>query len=123
MTPEEEVEHHDGFVRWATSLEAVQAMAERGWDTMPIGHRFAVWLAPEWHLATHGERDYVCRHSTRARCAQPVVAVMMRRKHVRANPAAVRHAPWGYCADHMFGNWIEGDRVVHLRIVDIGCRS
>jgi hypothetical protein len=121
MTPEEQVEQQPGFIRWATSIESVQALAERGWDTMPAGQRFAVWISEEWHLADAGERRaYVCRHSTRNRCPQPIAAVMMRRKHVRLNPDAVRHQPWGYCGDHMFANWIEGDRVVHRRLVEIG---
>ena len=73
------------------------------------------WVArpdEEWCLATPDEADVrKCRHSTAHPCPNKPVAAMNR--GVRINePPYVADRLWFYCADHMYGRWIEDGEVM-----------
>jgi hypothetical protein len=45
-------------------------------------------------------------------CRAPVARLMRRDKHALAGVT-----PWHYCAEHMYGRWVEDGKVMHWRLV------
>lgn len=82
------------------------------------------WSSPghEWRVVPEG-RDWTtdpaiiadrrCRFGSRWRgyCRRPAVAALD-----RARPTLGRHLWYGYCADHVYGRWIEDGVVVGWRL-------
>jgi hypothetical protein len=75
----------------------------------PAGYRWEAVPDSDWSVLppAAGKR---CRRLLRdyAPCNAPAAAVLMRR-----NGAAFASRPrWNYCAGHMYGRWVEGDKVM-----------
>jgi hypothetical protein len=68
-----------------------------------------------WELLPLGAPGKRCRGDNN-RCRLPAVAFMWR--HNSAVPAG--RARWNYCAGHMYGRWIDGDKVMCWRHVKNG---
>ena len=84
---------------------------EPEWD----GFEWAAAPNPGWRLTT-GKR---CRWMMPGRrsCKQPSVAAIN-----RAMPGH-RQNWWGYCGEHLYGNWIEDGQVMHWTLRKIGAQS
>lgn len=53
----------------------------------------------------------------RIRCSNPAVAELNRERRTWAQSGSVtRPAWWAYCADHMYGRWIENGQVYEWRL-------
>ena len=91
-------------------------MAERpphGWTTpIPDGYEVVAAPAPGWRVAT----GKLCRRMTRqyVYCRAPSVAEVNRSVFGKGNNW------WAYCADHLYGHWIEDGRVMVWRLQEIG---
>jgi hypothetical protein len=74
------------------------------WPEVPDGHEVTAVPDPDWAVAGPGR---TCRRAfgrgTRA-CGEPAVAVLYRGE---------RGQPWGYCATHACGRWVEGAIIMH----------
>jgi hypothetical protein len=91
--------------------------------TAPEGFRYeAVAEGEDWRLVA----AYVirrCRAGAGYRhtaCGKPAVAETRRR--VARTTAPVRFVWWAYCAEHLYGRWIEGDRIMCWRLTEEGER-
>ena len=62
-----------------------------------------------WRLVTDDEIERVCRGGGRG-CKGQVVAMLN-----RGRPGTTRR--FYYCADHLYGRWIEDEKVLHWRLV------
>jgi len=89
-------------------------MADRpghNWTDIPEGHEVVAVPDTEWDIGTGGRR---CRRAfgrgTKA-CGKPAVAVLRR---------GARGQLWAYCADHLYGRWIENGFVMHYILVKAG---
>lgn len=65
----------------------------------PDGCEFVAVPDDGWTIG--GREDRACRWSMSSRCPNPTVASFQR-----------GNGPWFYCADHMFGRWIEDGAVM-----------
>lgn len=64
-----------------------------------------------WRPATtYEQRHKRCRHSPKAPCIKQPVAALHRGAY------GPRPTWWFYCADHMYGRWIEDGHVVSWRV-------
>lgn len=70
------------------------------------------WVAEpdiEWRLANDAEAQArLCRHSTRPTCPNNPVAALARTFGGWGSDA---YRWWFYCADHMYGRWVEDGQV------------
>ena len=76
----------------------------------PPGHHYEVETADGWRLAK-GKR---CRAGVGYRssaCGAPSVAELKRMW-------GTGWRWWAYCAEHMYGRWVEGGRVVEWRLAE-----
>jgi hypothetical protein len=76
----------------------------------PPGHHWeaAEETRPDWRVGGDGRQ--CSYHGGRFRCQNPAVAALDR-GHRRGN---VRHESWRYyCADHLYGRWVEGGKLMH----------
>lgn len=78
-------------------FEAVQEDSD--WITPPIGAGRCRGNAGSGHRA----------------CGAPAVVTLMRRRSWRNGYSG--QTPWDYCAEHMYGRWIEDGKVMHWRLV------
>lgn len=78
----------------------VDSVARPTWD-IPAGHAWVVEADDDWSTSPMSASP-VCR---RPKCSAPSVAWLRR--------GLTRPQWWGYCADHMYGRWVDGDVVKH----------
>lgn len=71
------------------------------------GYSWRAEAARDWRIHT---RDMLCRWiSNRVRCTTPAV-VDLRRPRYRSSTGVGTW--WAYCAEHMYGRWVEDDVVM-----------
>jgi hypothetical protein len=76
----------------------------------PAGHIHEPVLADDWRLVAGAKR---CRlMQARKACGAPAVAELDRSRWADARPHW-----WAYCAEHMFGRWVEDGQVWEWRVV------
>lgn len=75
------------------------------------GFHWEATISDDWRLVTSDERHRTCRRPT---CNEHPVAAL-NRKHRRNS--GVSDCWWVYCAEHLYGNWIEGGEVMHWRLI------
>jgi hypothetical protein len=75
-----------------------------------------VWVAapegPDWRTNDGTRR---CRASAGYRhpaCGQPAVAEFNRRRNRYKPPFGTADSWWAYCGEHLFGRWVQDDRVM-----------
>jgi hypothetical protein len=79
--------------------------------------------AEEWRLPSRYPR---CRRKVgqRVMCPNAPVADMRRMRTIDSPVSGGRtlRKPewWAYCAEHMYGNWIEDGKVVHWKLIEAG---
>ena len=84
---------------------------EPGWHP---GEGFHLEAAPKpgWRLDEYRR----CRWMVgRRSCGKPSVAALNRGQYIRYRGRV--DSWWGYCADHLYGNWIEDDQVMGWRMI------
>lgn len=92
-------------------------------DGVPEGCRVEVTAEDplRWRTVDEAEAErYRCRWTTgpgHETCGARPVAALDRGRHPFGGPR--RPSWWYYCGDHLYGRWIEGDEVVHYRIVRV----
>lgn len=97
----------DGFIRIATPEEAATWWGEAA----PDGFVVAVFEDQRWRTVDDPNGVRRCRRNGRnVRCDNRVVAALLRAHR------GTRGAWWNYCAEHMYGRWIEDGKVVSLRL-------
>lgn len=72
---------------------------------LPDGFAWAVLPVPGWEVGN--PLGYACRAGAgngRKACGRPAVATAERGGRTRR---------WAYCADHLYGSWIEDGKVVN----------
>lgn len=80
----------------------------------PAGCEFVAAVDELWRVGGRGDRR--CRYWVNGRsCGQPSVARMNRPRHRRGG--FVTPTWWFYCAEHLYGRWIEDGHVMawHVR--------
>jgi hypothetical protein len=76
----------------------------------PQGCRWVAVPDKAWRVDSGRQCRMIGGHP-RIRCAEPAVAAMNRGRRVYGR--GVSDSWWAYCADHMFGRWVEDGRVMH----------
>ena len=100
------------FIRLATPEEAAAFWGQ----PVPDGYEAQVYAEDEqWRVRSEDAPPRKCRG--KLACQSPPVAEMNRR------PADMRSMWWAYCAEHMYGRWIEGGRVVGCRLRPSGAEG
>lgn len=84
------------------------------WSPPPEGFHFeAVEQGPEWKTPSIGAGR--CRFQVgRKACGKPTVATLMRPVYRHTGTKA---QPWDYCADHLYGRWLEDGKVMGWRLI------
>lgn len=78
------------------------------YDPPPDGYAWtAVPAGPQWRLET-GRRCRFAGQRGQHRCTADAVAAL-NRSHWRTE---ARPSWWAYCAEHMYGRWVEDGRVM-----------
>lgn len=86
-------------------------------DWAPEGFHKEGRPAAKWRLAEPAEQQrYTCR-GTRPSCPNPPVAALLREWH-RWTTHTDGARWWFYCAEHMYGRWIEGHTVMEFFLVE-----
>jgi hypothetical protein len=81
---------------------------EPGWEA-PEGFGRVAVVNEGWRLVTGKRcRQFVVGHRA---CGRPSVAEINRGAYLRGRGRVDRF--WAYCADHLYGNWIEDGQVMH----------
>lgn len=78
------------------------------------GQRWEVEPDTGWSTKPEDVDGLVCRRyqgHDMGHAGTPAVAVLFRRRYART-PPYTRSARWGYCAEHLYGRWIEREIVV-----------
>ena len=84
------------------------------YDPPPAGYRWeAVVQGKDWRAATDEETSGRCR-SPRKTCVMPPAAALNRRLRLASGTV---DSWWLYCDEHMYGRWIEVDKVMGWRLV------
>lgn len=83
------------------------------WALPPDGFHFEVAEQGEWVIPAVGAGR--CRYGKPA-CKKPAAASMMRTHHTKYGS---QNVPWDYCADHLYGRWIEDGKVVGWRLAKV----
>lgn len=97
-------------------------------DTPPAGYVYVPAEEPEdggsyakpFVVLEPGETPRRCRWLLNRRaCGKPSVAKMNRGKtsYTGGSVGKTSEAWWHYCADHLYGRWIEDGRLMHWRLV------
>ncbi|MFL5911452.1 MAG: hypothetical protein ACJ768_12860 [Gaiellaceae bacterium] len=90
----------------------VTTFVPEGWSQPPPGfHYEAVQESASWELIQERFRGRRCRAP---RCTNDAIVTVYRTTHYRRGPVDM---PWHYCADHMYGRWIEDGKVFSWRLV------
>ncbi len=105
--------------RWlAVALIVTGELAVRPtpWSVPPDGFHFEAVEQTDDYLpwVTPAVGAGRCRFTVgpgRKRCGAPAVATLMRGSRDRKRP-------WDYCADHLYGRWIEDGKVMGWRLVE-----
>lgn len=72
------------------------------------------WTTEPAYINLIAGRTRGCRFTVdRVRCGRPIKAVLFRGNGWQSDPH--RRYPFGYCEDHLYGRWIEDDRVLGWR--------
>lgn len=80
----------------------------------PPGYHFEARPDPDWRLEVGG----TCR---RPRCGQPAIAALNRGwVSYRTRPPRRRDSWWAYCAEHLYGHWIEDGQIMHWFLIEPG---
>jgi hypothetical protein len=86
-------------------------------DGPSVGHEIVAAEDPEWRLAAEGKR---CRRtgrehgvSFRYACGKPAVAELNRARTQASQARFPNGLWWPYCAEHLYGRWIEDGKVMH----------
>jgi len=89
------------------------------------GLEWAVREAPGWRLVEGEKRCRAGASRRHTACRAPAVAELARRRARYVEPMNLNGtvAWWAYCADHMYGRWIENGRVLEWIITSPGGRS
>jgi hypothetical protein len=83
------------------------------WAPPPDGFHFEVFHPDEWKTPPCGAGR--CRYMVGGKaCGATPVASLLRRAYYRDG---VRSVPWDYCADHLYGSWLEDGKVTRWRLV------
>jgi hypothetical protein len=81
------------------------------------GYRWVVFEDPDWRLL-EGQHTKRCRNWRAHRGAGPLaVAELKRHRWTHTG----RRVPqwWAYCADHLYGRWVEGGHVLEYRLEEL----
>lgn len=89
----------------------MRPMPPPGVDTGP-GVRWQAVPDDRWEVLTIATAGRCRRTTAGARCTARAVAALNRARGVDDRPRW-----WHYCADHLYGRWIEGGRVMGWRAV------
>lgn len=79
------------------------------WALPPDGFHFEAVEDARWRVGTG--QIFSCRQP---KCENNAVATFMRVAHYKSGR---RDVPYRYCADHMYGRWIEDGKVLNWRLV------
>lgn len=83
----------------------------------PKGWTYAVAQAsPEWRV----QPDAVSRLCRRPGCDALGIAALNRGRVRHRPPYGKADCWWAYCAEHMYGKWVEDGKVMYWGLVDAG---
>lgn len=94
-----------------TERKSLPVTRPEPWDDPPEGFHFEMaeqeqkWITPP---VGKGKCRFTVGHYQT--CGKPAVVTLMRR-HGKGD------APWDYCAEHMYGRWVEDGKVMGWRLV------
>jgi len=81
----------------------------------PEGCEFFAVMDEGWRAG--GSSSHRCRYMLNGRsCGAPSVARFNRPRHLKTG---IRPTWWHYCADHMYGRWVENGVVMTWHVRDI----
>lgn len=87
------------------------AIRPEPWGYAPYGFHFETFHPTDWEMGGGGR---ICRQKG---CRNDAVATLYRTARYSTGP---RQMPWRYCADHLYGAWIEDGQVTRWKLVKDG---
>jgi len=80
--------------------------------SVPAGYHHEAYVALNLDWRVPAVNDNGCRQlgPGRVRCNKPPVATLFR-------GSKLSKSPWNYCAEHLYGGWIENGQVMRWRVV------
>lgn len=81
----------------------------------PAGYRWVVFEAPDWRLLQQTTKR--CRNWRAHRRVSPLAVAELKRHRWTYG----RNVPewWAYCADHLYGRWVDAGRVLEYRLEEL----
>lgn len=84
----------------------------------PLEHEGYEWVGvvagPEWQARGYGRACRAGAGRAGPGCGQPAVACLNR--GISTRTWGRRNSWWGYCAEHMYGRWIEDGQVMEWQL-------
>jgi hypothetical protein len=81
---------------------------------VPPGHHLAKTVDPDWRICGRPRKCRANAGYRRKACGAPAVAELFRKYGAWWSNEG---SWWAYCAQHMYGRWIEGERVMQSIVV------